>query len=404
MDMDNHPPVQSITQQNRVAIQHCYHDCPAPGQLSMNRPQLSLTRRLRVSPFEARSLPRVRRVSVYNHMVLPVVYETLEADYWHLRAHVQMWDVACQVQVEIRGPDALKLVEWMTPRDVSACRPGQCIYAPLLDETAGIVNDPIILCLTPERYWLSLADSDILLWVKGLAQSRAWRVEVFDPNVFPLSVQGPKSGELMGRVLSDAVRDLKFFQFIEAEIAGIPVYVARTGWSGQGGFEIYLLQQESGVELWDALAAAGEDLHVRAGAPNLIDRIETGLLSYGSDMTVENNPFEVGLDRFFKMGKNAEYLACDALEIIAAAGPTRKLVRLALTCEPIDPPRSTYRLQGDAGQEIGFVTSMVYSPRLARNVGFGFVPAASADAGTMLNVVTPKGSKPATVVNETWST
>lgn len=370
----------------------------------MTEHQLSLTRRLRVSPFETRSLPGARIVTVYNHMVLPFVYETLEKDYWHLRTHVQMWDVACQVQVEIRGPDALKLVEWMTPRDVSVCEPGQCIYATLLDEAGGIINDPVILCLAPDRYWLSLSDSDALLWVKGLAQSKAWRVEVFDPDVFPLSVQGPKSDELMSRVLGESIRDLKFFRFIEAEIAGVHVYVARTGWSGQGGFEIYLLQPALGIKLWDALAAAGNDLHVRAGAPNLIDRIETGLLSYGNDMTLENNPFEVGLDRFFQMGKSAEYLACSALEKLAEAGPIRKLVRLALNCEPIERPRNIYPLQGDSGQEIGFVTSMVYSPRLTHNIGFGFVPAESAEVGETLYVVTPKVSKRAAIVDKNWST
>ncbi|NIL94492.1 MAG: dimethylsulfoniopropionate demethylase [Woeseiaceae bacterium] len=370
----------------------------------MNGQRLALNRRLRVSPYEARSLPGVRRVSVYNHMVLPVVYETLEEDYWHLREHVQMWDVACQVQVEIRGPDALKLVEWMTPRDVSLCEPGQCIYVTLLDEAAGIINDPIVSCLAPDRYWLSVSDSDVLLWVKGLAQSGEWRVEVFDPNVFPMSVQGPKSGDLMSRVLGDSIRELGFFRFIETQIASIPVYVARTGWSGQGGFEIYLLEASLGVELWDALAAAGKDLNVRVGSPNLIDRIETGLLSYGSDMTLENNPLEVGLDRFFEMGKTADYLAREALEHIVAVGPARKLVRVAAKGEPVGLPRTSYALKGATGQEVGFVTSMVYSPRLEHNIGFGFVPSELAEVGGELDVVTSKGSQSATIVDDNWST
>jgi glycine cleavage system aminomethyltransferase T len=333
--------------------------------------------------------------------MLPVIYESLEQDYWHLRTHVQLWDVACQVQVEVRGPDALALIEWMTPRDVSACEPGQCMYVPLADESGGIVNDPVLLCLAPDRFWLSLSDSDVLLWVKGLAHSGKWQVEVFDPNVFPMSVQGPKSEELMARVLGEPIRDLRFFRFIETSIAGIPVYVARTGWSGQGGFEIYLMQAESGLKLWDALMDAGKDLGARPGAPNLIDRIETGLLSYGSDMTLADNPLEVGLDRFFRLGKPAPYLARDALDKVAAAGPARKLVRLAQHGEPIDPPRDVYPVCHE-GTEVGMVTSMAYSPRLNINIGFANVPAELSSLGTALDVVTRQGSLPATVVDGSW--
>ncbi len=369
----------------------------------MNAHQLSFVRRLRASPFENRSLPGARSVSVYNHVVLPTVYESLEEDYWHLRGHVQMWDVACQVQVEVRGRDALGLVEWMTPRDVSACVPGQCIYAPLVDEHGGIVNDPIILCLEPDRYWLSLADSDALLWAKGLAQAKGWQVEVFDPGVFPLSVQGPKAEELMSRVLGQGIRDLGFFRFIQSRINGIEVYVVRTGWSGQGGFEIYLLHSAQGVDLWDALAEAGKELGVRPGAPNLIDRIETGLLSYGNDMTLENNPFEIGLDRFFSMGKPADYLARKALEKIAANGPARKLVRLAIEGAPVDPPRSTFPVLDEEGRETGLVTSMVYSPRLDFNIGFSLVRSALTAVGTPHYVVTPSGPRPARVVDGDWS-
>lgn len=362
---------------------------------------LALNRRIRRSPYESRSLPGVKRVSIYNHVVLPLVYESLEADYWHLRTHVQIWDVACQVQVEVRGADALEFVESMTPRDVSACEPGQCIYAPLTDRSGGIVNDPIILCLAPDRYWLSLSDSDVLLWARGLAQAGKWQVDVCDPDVFPVSVQGPKSEDLMSRILGDSIRELGFFRFIETEISGIHVYVARTGWSGQGGFEIYLMDPDSGVKLWDTLAAAGEDLQARPGGPNLIDRIETGLLSYGSDMTLGNNPFEVGLDRFFKMGKPAPYLAREALEKIAAEGPKQKLVRLAIDQKPVDPPRHTYAIH-DGNGEIGFVTSMVYSPRLASSIGFGFVGSEHAVTGTTLSVVTPEGPTPAVVVDKDW--
>ena len=206
----------------------------------MNSPVLSLSRRLRKSPFEGRSHQGTRAASVYNHVVLPTAYASLEEDYWHLREHVQIWDVACQVQVQIQGPDALRLVEYLTPRDLSKIVPGQCVYAPLIDEQAGIINDPIIVCLAPDRYWLSISDSDVLLWVKGLAIGAGFDVEVTDPNVFPLSLQGPKSETLLSRLVKESLSEVRFFRFIETEIAGIPLVIARTGWSGQGGFELYL--------------------------------------------------------------------------------------------------------------------------------------------------------------------
>jgi len=369
----------------------------------MNALPLSLSRRLRVSPFESRSLPSASRVSVYNHVVLPVGYHSLEEDYWHLREHVQIWDVACQVQVEIKGPDALRLVEWMTPRDVAACEPGQCIYAPLLDRNAGIVNDPIVLCHANDHYWLSLSDSDVLLWAKGIAESGAWDVEVADPGVFPLSVQGPKAEDLLARVLGESIRTLKFFRFVSSEIHGIPVKIARTGWSGQGGFEVYLMNPEQGEALWDLITEAGDGLALRPGAPNLIDRIETGLLSWGNDMTLENNPFEAGLDRFFKMGKQADYLAREALERIAEAGPSRKLVRLAAGGEPVDPPRDTWPVLRASGERIGEVTSMVWSPRLEQNVGFAYVPIDLSHPGAQVGFSAPGGLRSATVCGADWA-
>ena len=200
----------------------------------MTAPALFLSRRLRKSPFETRSHKGATGASVYNHVVLPSVYASLEEDYWHLREHVQIWDVACQVQVEIKGPEALKLAEYLTPRDLSKIVPGQCMYVPLIDEKAGIINDPIILCLAPDRFWLSISDSDVLLWVKGLAVGAGFDVEVSDPDVFPLSIQGPKSETLLSRLIDEPVGDIRFFRFIETQIAGIPLVIARTGWSGQG--------------------------------------------------------------------------------------------------------------------------------------------------------------------------
>lgn len=370
----------------------------------MNSPQLSLSRRLRKSPFETRSHVGATRASVYNHVVLPTVYESLEADYWHLREHVQMWDVACQVQVEVRGPDALKFVEFLTPRDVSKCVPGQCIYAPLLDEHAGVVNDPIILCLSTDRYWLSISDSDVLLWAKGLAAGSGFNVTVHDPDVFPLSLQGPKSETLLRRLIAEPVEDIRFFRFIHTRIADIDLVVARTGWSGQGGFELYLSEPAEGERLWDIIAEAGTDLNLRAGCPNLIDRIETGLLSHGNDVTLANNPIESGLNRFFKMGKDADYLGKQALEKIVAEGTSQQFVRLVFPGDPIANPREYYPLTVSGTAEPGSVTSIIYSPRLGYNVGLGYVPASATAIGTTVTLSLAGGTVSGKIADTDWHT
>ena len=370
----------------------------------MNAPVLSLSRRLRVSPFEQRSLQGSKSASVYNHLVLPTCYESLEGDYWHLREHVQIWDVACQVQVQVSGPDALEFIEYLTPRDVSRCAVGQCIYTPLVDECGGIINDPLILRLADDCFWISLSDSDVLLWAKGLALGKGFDVQIRDPDVFPLSIQGPKSAELLSRVLGDGIRDLRFFRFVETLIADTPVVVARTGWSGQGGYEIYLREPRDGIKLWDTLVAAGEGLQVRPGCPNLIERIESGLLSYGNDMTLANNPIEAGLDRFFKLGKPADYLGRVALEKIAAEGVSSRLVRLTIAGAPLANPRTVYAICDETGVETGAVTSTVYSPRLETNVAFAYVPVAAAEPGNRVSVMTPDGVREATVTDEHWQT
>jgi len=380
------------------------HAKPQHEMTTMNSPVLSLSRRLRKSPFESRSHIGAKAASVYNHVVLPTAYASLEEDYWHLREHVQIWDVACQVQVQVQGPDAHKLVEYLTPRDLSKIVPGQCVYAPLIDEKAGIVNDPIILCLAPDRFWLSISDTDVLLWVKGLALGAGFDVEVSDPDVFPLSIQGPKSETLLSRLIDEPVGDIRFFRFIETQIAGIPLVIARTGWSGQGGFELYLSDSSEGERLWDIVTEAGADLNLRPGCPNLIDRIETGLLSHGNDMTLDNNPIESGLDRFFKMGKAADYLGREALERIAEAGCPQKMVRLVVQGDPVRNPRETYPISIAGTDLAGCVTSITYSPRLECNVGMGYVPSDHAEVGTELTITLPDGTVTGRIADQDWQT
>jgi dimethylsulfoniopropionate demethylase len=362
-----------------------------------------LSRRLRPSPFEQRARENGASLfSLYNKMVLPLCYESYEADYAHLCEHVQIWDVAAQRQVEIVGPDALALTELITPRDMASCAVGQCKYAPLCDENGGIINDPIILRLAEDRFWLSIADSDVNLWVKGVAYGRGYDVRVFEPDVSPLAIQGPKADDLVADVVGEHTRDIRFFWFTDETIAGTPVKLARSGWSGQGGFEIYLQDSAKGNDLWDVFWEAGQKYGLRAGSPNIIERLETGLKSYGSEMTIDSDPFESGLEQYMDLDKDAEYMSREALARVAKSGPAKRLVNLAIDGAQLDALRSVWRVLDNDDNEIGIVTSRAWSPRFNANITFAIIAAGHAEVGSQLRVDADGDIRKATVHDARW--
>ena len=362
-----------------------------------------LSRRLRKSPYEKRAIENGASLfSLYNKMTLPMVYESYEKSYEHLCKHVQLWDVACQRQVEIVGPDALRLTELITPRDVSKCAVGQCLYAPLCDEYGGIINDPIILRLAEDRFWLSIADSDVCLWVKGIAYGRGFDVKVFEPDVSPFAIQGPKADDLVSDVVGAHTRDIRFFWFIDETVVGTPVKIARSGWSGKGGFEIYLQDSSRGEELWDLFWEAGQKYNVGPGAPNLIERIETGLKSYGADMTIDPNPIEASKERYIDIDKEAEYMCRDALVSIREKGAPRRLVNLFIDGEDMAPMRSDWPVISERGTKVGFVTSKVWSLKYETNIAFAMIDAPHNSPGTHLRVDADGDVRSAVVRTERW--
>jgi len=363
----------------------------------MQQPFLSLSRRVRRTPFSDRvAAAGVKAFTVYNHMQLPTVFDSIEADYQHLKTHVQVWDVSCERQVEMSGPDAARLAQILTPRDLSAMETGRCYYAPMVDETGGMLNDPVLLKLGPERFWASIADGDLGLWARGLATGLGLDVEVFEPDVSPLGVQGPKADDLMARVFGEEVRDIRFFRFKPLAFGDQTFVVARSGWSRQGGFEIYLEGAEHGEALWDELFAAGSNLDVRAGCPNLIERIEGGLLSYGSDMTSDNTPFECGLGRFCNVENVTECIGREALLEEARNGPKRQIRGLRIDGDALPPCLETWPIRA-SGENAGQVTSVAFSPDFACNVAIGMIDRAHWEAGTEVNVETPDGTRTARV-------
>lgn len=359
--------------------------------------EMWLNTRVRSTPFSDRiEALGVQAYSVYNHMLLPLAYRSVVEDYWHLKEHVQLWDVSAQRQVELRGPDAARLMQMMTPRDLSKATPGRCLYTPLVDSAGGVVNDPVVLKLDDDRFWISVGDSDVLLWADGLATGFGLDVEVSEPDVSPLAVQGPKAEELVARVFGQGIRDVTFFRFDLFDFRGHPLRVARTGWSKQGGFEIYLDDPALGGKLWDALWDAGQDLEVGPGAPNLIERIEGGLLSYGGDMTRADNPFECGFDAFCQLDRDTDFLGRAALERIAAEGPARRVRGLRIEADELPVCRWPWPVVAD-DRRVGQVTSVAMSPRFHCGVAIGMVETSHWDEGTELSVVTPTGECAATV-------
>ena len=363
-------------------------------------PGLSVSTRLRRTPFSRRvEAAGARAYTVYNHMLLPTVFRTIEEDYDHLRRSVQVWDVAGERQVEVRGPDALRLVQMTTPRNLSRMQDDQCYYIPVTDTDAGMLNDPVLIKLDEERYWVSLADSDLLLYFKGLAAGFAMNVSVFEPDVSPLAIQGPLSDELALRVFGKEVVALKHFRHRLVQINGRNMVMSRSGWSHQGGFEIYLEGSGNGEALWDLLFEAGDDLDVRAGCPNAIERVMSGLLSYGNDITSENTPFEAGLGRFCSHEPTG-YLGHEALR--AGKDPERQIRAVEIEGEPVPTIAEPWPAIGNEGLFAGRVTSAAWVPELSVNVAIAMLERSHWAPGTAIHVETSDGMRAATVQASFW--
>jgi glycine cleavage system aminomethyltransferase T len=349
----------------------------------------------RKSPYWERTVEAgCKSWDLYNHMLIPTFYDDEEDEYWHLLKHVTLWDVAVERQVEITGPDATAFTQLLTCRDLSMCEVGQCKYAPLIAPDGGIVNDPILLRLGRDHFWLSLADSDALLYAKGVQALAGLEVTVQEPDVSPLQVQGPKSKPLIRDLFGDEVVNLRYYRCIESDLDGIPVVVSRTGWTGEVGYEIYLRDSSRGLDLWDRVMEAGRPHEIRAIAPSEQRRIEAGIFNYGSDMTIENNPFEVtGMERLVEF--TADFIGRATLERIAVQGVRRKLVGVEFGGEPFRMWLEDFWPVVRDGTAVGRLTSAGRSFRLEKNIGYAWVPAELAEPGTELELRSPDGPVPA---------
>ena len=334
---------------------------------------IAKSRRLRSTPYTSRiERQGVTAYTVYNHMLLPAAFGSLEDSYHHLKEHVQIWDVAGERQVEISGKDSAKLVQLMTCRDLSKSKDGRCYYCPILDDEAGIINDPVVLRLNENRWWISIADSDVILFAKGLSIGNKFDVKITEPNVDIMAVQGPRSFKLMEKVFGDKITKLKFFGFDYFDFQGTKHLIAQSGWSKQGGYEIYVENTKSGLDLYDHLFEAGKEFNVKPGCPNLIERIESALLSFGNDMDNEDNPYECGFDKFINIDSNINFLGKEKLKKIKTEGIKKKLMGIKLDAKEISLSGSL-DLKDENNNIIGELRSACYSPHFEKVIGIAMM-------------------------------
>lgn len=354
---------------------------------------------IRKSPyFDATVRWGAQGFSVYNHMYIPRDFGDPEQNFWNLVNEAILCDVAVERQVEITGPDAAKFTQMLTPRDLSKMAVGQCKYILITNADGGILNDPILLRLAENHFWISLADSDILLWAQGLAVHSGLDVTISEPDVSPLQLQGPKSGQIMQALFGDWISDLKYYWHREVDLDGIPLLVSRTGWSSELGYEIYLRDGSKGDLLWETIMAAGLPFGLKPGHTSSIRRIEGGMLSYHADADNRTNPFELGLDRLVNLDTDVDFVGKAALQRIRKDGVSRKQVGLILDGAPLKGPNTTFWCITRDGESVGKVTSAVYSPRLKQNIALAMVSTEFAGLDTELEVVTANGVTRATVV------
>ena len=342
---------------------------------------------IRKSPFfDATVKWGAKDFSVYNHMYIPRDFGNPEENFWNLINDAILCDVAVERQVQIKGPDASKFVQMMSPRDLSKMQVGQCKYVILTNQEGGVLNDPILLKVEEDCYWFSLADSDILFWAQGLNVNSNFDVEISEPDVSPLQLQGPKSRDIMVKVFGDKILDLKYYWFKRFTINGINLVVSRTGWSSELGYEIFLLNSKHGNDLYNHLMKIGEPMGLRPGHTSTIRRIEGGMLSYHADMTINTNPLELGLDKYVDLDKDFNFVGKKALISILDKGIDRKQVGIIIDDDPMLGPNTRFWDIYVDDSVVGKVTSAVYSPRLKKNIALGMIKVDYSNLGQALTV------------------
>ena len=353
-----------------------------------------LNPRIKKSPFFEKAVEYgATEFHPYNGMWMPVGYDSPVNEYWNVLERASLWDVGVQKCVEIAGPDAEAFMQLLTPRDITTIEPGRCAYVFLTNQDGGVLNDPVMLRIAEDRFWLSTADSDMYLWAKGVSAFSGHEVEITTPHVYPMQLQGPRSAEIMVDVFGEEILDLRYYWWMRSSVDGIDVVISRTGYSSELGYEVYLLGEARGGELWEILMTAGKPYGISPGSPNRIRRIEGGVLDYASDITPDENPLELGLDRLIAW--DTDFLGKAALKKVRDEGVRRRLIGLFLDGPALQKNNEHRWPVTSASTKVGFVTNAVHSPRLDRNIAFAMIDDPFDANDTLLTVETVEGARSA---------
>lgn len=365
----------------------------------LNFAQFSFGTQVRKSPYSDAALRwGAKGFSVYNHMYIPRDFGDPRQNFWYLVNDAILCDVSVERQVQIKGPDAAKFTQFLCCRDLSKCQVGQCKYVLITDQDGGIINDPILLKLAEDHFWLSIADSDVLLWARGVAVNSGMDVDISEPDVSPLQLQGPKSRDVLRAAFGDAPTELKYYRFMEFDWDGVPLIISRTGWSSELGYEIFLRDGTQGDKLWEHLMAVGGPLGLKPGHTSSIRRIEAGMLSYHADMTLANNPYEMGMGRLVDLDMEADFISKAALTLIKERGVSQQLVGLEIDGAPFVGSNDFFWPVLKEGVKVGTVTSAIYSPRLQKNIALAMISIDHTASGRVLQVDKLSETRACTVV------
>ncbi len=365
----------------------------------LNFAQFSFGTQVRKSPYSDAALRwGAKGFSVYNHMYIPRDFGDPRQNFWYLVNDAILCDVSVERQVQIKGPDAAKFTQFLCCRDLSKCQVGQCKYVLITDQDGGIINDPILLKLAEDHFWLSIADSDVLLWARGVAVNSRMDVDISEPDVSPLQLQGPKSRDVLRAAFGDAPAELKYYRFMEFDWDGVPLIISRTGWSSELGYEIFLRDGTQGEKLWEHLMAVGGPLGLKPGHTSSIRRIEAGMLSYHADMTLANNPYEMGMGRLVDLDMEADFISKAALTLIKERGVSQQLVGLEIEGAPFVGSNDFFWPVLKEGVKVGTVTSAIYSPRLQKNIALAMISIDHTASGRVLQVDKLSETRACTVV------
>ena len=373
-----------------------------------NKPLLiGIGTRIRKSPYYDSNLKYgVNGFTIYNKMYLPTGFSSPEVEYESLINDVTFGDFAAERQIEITGPDAYKFVRYIQPRNLEKCEIGFCKYILLTDTDGGIINDACLLRLEDNKFWISPGDGDVILWLQGIAINSDMDVTIYEPDVSPLQISGPKSGKLIRKLFDGEHDDLGYYKARQTSLNGIPMVIARTGWSGELSYELYLQNRKLGNDLFELVYEAAKDFNGRVIAPNTIRTIEGGILSYRSDFGREHNPFTIGMGRLVDVDQEIDFIGKTALKKIKEDGPKEKLVGVELKGEPINKvPENFWPIMNNTTKtKIGRISRAFFSPRLEKNIGLAIVDIEFSEDGTYVLVETPTGEIESKIVSLPWFT